>query len=103
MNGSQNGDSAMYEVRKANQIFEIHTSRFGKARRINLFDLPIANTFAHHLPGPDLCRELQKLGIDGVTPTMGWQDLAHVYGNSIWIAAHPPRAAIQPPRHQQMP
>jgi hypothetical protein len=62
-------------------MLEIHTNKFGKPRRIDLHNLPVGNAMmAHQLGGPDLYRVMQKLGVGGITSSMGWQDLALRYG-----------------------
>lgn len=73
-------------------MLEIRTNRFGgKMRTFDLHDLPIGETFAHKLPQPDLYKELLKLGIPGVVPTMGHQDMSLLYGN--FLAEQKERAA----------
>jgi hypothetical protein len=61
-------------------MLTINTYKGNQLRSINLYDLPIGGTWAHKLPGPDLLRELQKLKLP-VDASMGWQQLATVYGN----------------------
>ena len=58
---------------------------------VDLHALPIAQTFAHKLAGPDLFIELTKLGVPGVTASQGWQQLAVAYG--VWRAEQKERAA----------
>jgi hypothetical protein len=55
----------------------------GRFRSIDLHDLPIGDTWAHKLPQPDLFRELKKLGVAGIEPSMGWQQLATIWGNAL--------------------
>ena len=62
-------------------MLQINTFKSGKWRSIDLYDLPIAGTWAHKLPQPDLFRELKKLGVAGIEPSMGWQQLATIWGN----------------------
>jgi hypothetical protein len=62
-------------------MLTINTWRGGQLRSINLYDLPINDTWCHKLPGPDLFRELTKLGVKGVDKSMGWMQLATVWGN----------------------
>jgi hypothetical protein len=52
----------------------------GRLRTYNLDDLPIGKTFAHKLDGPSLCRQMQALGIDGITPTMSHQEMSLILG-----------------------
>jgi hypothetical protein len=60
----------------------ITTNKYGgKQRTYNLDDLPIAGSFAHKLPGPDLCREMQKLGISGLVPTQSHQEMSLILAN----------------------
>jgi hypothetical protein len=61
-------------------MLQINTYKDGKWRSIDLYDLPIGNTWCHKLPGPDLYKQLKKLGLP-VEPSFGWQQLATVYGN----------------------
>jgi hypothetical protein len=63
-------------------MLTINTYRGNQLRSINLYDLPIAGTWAHKLPGPDLYRELKKMGL-AVDPSMGWMQLATVLGNHL--------------------
>lgn len=58
-------------------------TKIGKLREINLHELPIAGTFAHKLTGPDLCREMQKLGIAGLTPTGSHHEMSLILGNHL--------------------
>ena len=61
-------------------MLQINRFENGKWRYIDLHDLPIAGTWAHKLTGPDLFKELRKMGLP-VEPSHGWQQLALVYGN----------------------
>jgi len=63
-------------------MLQVNTFKAGKWRYIDLHDLPLAGTWAHKLPGPDLYKELRKLKLD-VSPSMGWQQLATIYGNHL--------------------
>jgi hypothetical protein len=51
-------------------------SRTGESRTFDLHALPVGGTFAHNLRGPDLYAELVKVGVPGVLPNDGWQQLA---------------------------
>jgi hypothetical protein len=61
-------------------VLQINTFKNGQWRSIDLYDLPIGDTYAHKLPGPDLFKALKKLGLP-VDPSFGWQQLATVYAN----------------------
>ena len=62
-------------------------------RRYDLHALPIAGTMAHHLMGPgELYRELLKLNVPGISPNLGWSELALRYAEH--LAAVPPDPAI---------
>jgi hypothetical protein len=61
-------------------MLTINTYKGNQLRSINLYDLPINGTWAHKLPGPDLFKQLKKLGLP-VEPSFGWMQLATVYGN----------------------
>jgi hypothetical protein len=45
----------------------------------------IAGTWCHKLPGPDLFKELQKRGVEGIDKSMGWQQLATIWVYSGYI------------------
>ena len=62
-------------------MLRIDTFRGNRLRSIDLHDLPIAGTWAHKLPQPDLFKEMQSLGVAGIEPTMGWMQLATIWGN----------------------
>jgi hypothetical protein len=61
-------------------MFMVSITKFGQQPiAYDLHQLPIAGTMAHQLGGPDLYRELVELAVPGITPQMGWQDLAIAY------------------------
>jgi hypothetical protein len=68
----------------------------GQPRHVDLHALPIGSAFAHKLSGPDLFTEMQRLGIDGLTPTAGWMQLAMTYAE--WFYEQREQSA---PRSQQ--
>jgi hypothetical protein len=47
----------------------------GRQKLVDLHSLPIGDTFAHKLPGPDLYGEMRKLKIKNIHPSFGWQQL----------------------------
>jgi hypothetical protein len=58
-------------------MFQITVSRAGELpQRFDLHALPIAGTMAHNLAGADLYKAMTDLGISGITPNDGWQQLA---------------------------
>ena len=61
-------------------MLQVNKFQNGRWRNIDLHDLPIGDTWAHKLPGPDLFKELRKLELP-VDRSMGWQQLATIYGN----------------------
>jgi hypothetical protein len=71
----------------------IHTNRLPskKERWIDCHQIPIDGTLAHKLPQMDLFKAMQKLGIPGIAPTMGHQDLSLILGD--WIASEKERSA----------
>jgi hypothetical protein len=64
-------------------MLTINIYRGGQLRSLNLYDLLLpSGTYAHKLPGPDLFKELKKLGLP-VEPSFGWMQLATVYANHL--------------------
>jgi hypothetical protein len=58
-------------------LFQITITKPGELpQRFDLHALPIAGTLAHKLSGRDLYKAMTDLGISGITPTDGWQQLA---------------------------
>jgi hypothetical protein len=55
----------------------------GRQKQVDLHSLPIGDTFAHKLPGPDLYGEMRKLKIKNIDPSFGWQQLATAY--AVWL------------------
>jgi hypothetical protein len=66
----------------AHAVFEISTRFEGEMRRVkpNEVRVPGINVLAKDLPGPDLFREMTRLGIPNLSPSLGWQDLAFRLG-----------------------
>jgi hypothetical protein len=61
-------------------MLQYSVTKYGEpVQHFDLHALPIAGVLAHQLPGPDLYRELQKLGCPGIAPSDGWMDLAVKY------------------------
>ncbi len=59
-------------------MLEIVTNRVdGKTRRVDLHAVrvPGLNVKATELSGPDLYKAAKKLGVAGVEPSHGWQDI----------------------------
>jgi hypothetical protein len=58
-------------------MLELTISRAGEpSRTYDLHSLPVGETYAHHLRGPDLYHELTVLNVPGILPSDGWQQLA---------------------------
>lgn len=53
----------------------------GRQIRINLHDLKLpSGELAHRMEGRDLYRSLKRLGVPGISPNSGHQDLLWQYG-----------------------
>jgi len=62
-------------------VLQVNKFQNGRWRNIDLHDLPIGSTWCHKLTGLDLFKELQRRKVAGIDQSMGWMQLATVWGN----------------------